>query len=109
MRPAALAAMTAAAMVAFAANSLLCRLALRHTTIDPVAFTFIRIGSGAVALLLLATLQRPRRRGNWGSAFALFAYAAGFSLAYVRLGAAVGALLLFASVQATMISWGLRK
>jgi drug/metabolite transporter (DMT)-like permease len=98
-------------MLAFAANSLLCRLALKHTAIDPASFTAIRIVSGAVALGLLAGL-RPGRlppAGNWLSAFALFAYAAAFSFAYVELTAATGALLLFAAVQATMIGVGLAR
>jgi drug/metabolite transporter (DMT)-like permease len=100
------------AMVAFAANSLLCRAALERTAIDPASFTAIRLGSGALALWLLVSARhghsRPLRRGgDWGSALALCAYAAGFSFAYVELGAATGALLLFGAVQATMIGAGL--
>ena len=106
--------LTALAMIAFASNSLLCRLALRDTGIDPASFTFIRIVSGAVALWAIATLRAARgtaRRasGSWPSAFALFVYAAAFSFAYVSLPAGTGALLLFGAVQATMIFWGLRK
>lgn len=108
-------------MIAFAANSLLCRLALQHTAIDPVGFTTLRLTSGAIVLWGLVWKMKsgdiprfPLRRkrgmsppGNWWSALALFGYAAGFSLAYVSLPAATGALLLFGSVQATMIGYGL--
>lgn len=101
--------LTALAMLTFAGNSLLCRLALKHTPIDPASFTAIRLISGAVTLFLIVTLRRAAvaGQGNWLSAFALFAYAAGFSFAYVSLTAATGALLLFGAVQATMISHGL--
>jgi drug/metabolite transporter (DMT)-like permease len=105
--------LTLLAMIAFASNSLLCRLALKQTTIDAASFTSIRIFSGAVALWLIIRLrvrgQRAPLRGNWLSAFALFTYAAAFSFAYITLSAATGALLLFGAVQATMILWGLRK
>lgn len=102
-------ALTALAMAAFAGNSLLCRQALAHTRTDPATFTLVRLVSGALALALLAWLRRgaPLAAGNWRSAFALFAYAAGFSFAYVSLPASVGALLLFGAVQATMIGRGL--
>ena len=100
-------------MVAFASNSLLCRLALKQTSIDAASFTFIRIVSGAVALWLITTMRagahRALSQGNWPSALALFAYAAAFSFAYNSLSAATGALLLFGAVQATMIFWGLHK
>jgi len=97
------------AMIAFAGNSLLCRLALHTTPIDPATFTTIRLASGAIALWLIVRLrdQAPVGGGNWISAFALFAYAAAFSFAYVTLSAGTGALLLFGAVQATMIGWGL--
>ncbi len=96
-------------MVAFAGNSLLCRIALKHTTIDPASFTTIRLVSGAVMLWLLVRCFRAKGvgGGNWVSATALFAYAAGFSFAYVSLPAATGALLLFGAVQATMIGYGI--
>ena len=102
-------ALTALAMLAFASNSLLCRLALAHTTIDAASFTSIRLAAGAVMLWLLVRATRGAQvgSGNWRSAFALFAYAAGFSFAYVNLPAATGALLLFGAVQATMIGHGL--
>jgi drug/metabolite transporter (DMT)-like permease len=99
------AALTAAAMVAFAANSLLARAALRGAAADPIAYTVVRLASGAAALLLLAR-GRPRS-GTWRSALALALYAFAFSIAYLRIGAGVGALLLFAAVQITMIAWGI--
>ncbi len=104
-------ALTALAMIAFAGNSLLCRVALTDTGIDAASFTTIRLASGALTLWLVASLARRERggRGNWLSAFALTAYAAGFSFAYLSLSAATGALLLFGAVQATMIGHGLAK
>jgi drug/metabolite transporter (DMT)-like permease len=116
------------AMIAFASNSLLCRAALKQTSIDAATFTFVRIFSGAAALWLLMKLRRRLivgrtvapliekssdsplpRAGNWPSALALFTYAAAFSFAYVDLSAGTGALLLFGAVQTTMILWGLHK
>lgn len=95
-------------MLAFAANSLLCRWALRDTGIDPASFGIVRLASGAAALALLV---RPSgvagQDGDWRSALALFAYVAAFSFAYVQLSAAVGALLLFGVVQLTMVLCGL--
>ena len=101
--------LTSLAMIAFASNSLLCRVALKYTSIDAASFTTIRLISGAVMLWLVAQMSRGTHtgRGNWLSAFALFSYAAGFSFAYVSLPAATGALLLFGAVQATMIGYGL--
>lgn len=95
-------------MLAFAGNSLLCRVALKHTGIDAASFTSIRLVSGAMVLWAIASFFRRDRagKGNWISAFALFAYAAGFSFAYISLPAATGALLLFGAVQATMIGYG---
>lgn len=105
-------ALTAAAMLAFAGNSLLCRIALKETDIDPATFTAIRLASGALALWLLARRRGggagvARVAGSWGSALALFVYAAAFSFAYLSLTAATGALLLFGAVQATMIGGAL--
>src|SRR5437868_8772813 len=102
---------TLLAMVAFASNSLLCRLALRQTTIDAASFTLIRLLSGAIALWLIVITRKARRTTarNWASALALFAYAAAFSFAYISLSAGTGALLLFGAVQATMIIWGLSR
>jgi drug/metabolite transporter (DMT)-like permease len=102
-------ALTSLAMVAFAGNSLLCRIALKDTSIDAASFTAIRLISGAVVLWLIVQMRRGTFAGggNWSSAFALFAYAAGFSFAYVSLSAATGALLLFGAVQTTMIGYGI--
>ena len=102
--------LTALAMVAFAGNSVLCRLALKHTGIDPASFTSVRLVAGACVLWLLVRVRDGRTSaaaGNWPSAWALFAYAAAFSWAYVSLPTAAGALLLFGAVQATMIGVGL--
>jgi len=101
-------ACTLFAMAAFAANSLLCRLALKHSAIDPASFTLIRIVAGAVTLWCIVRLRSGTARpgGDWPSALALFVYAAAFSLAYVNLTTATGALLLFGAVQATMMVWG---
>jgi drug/metabolite transporter (DMT)-like permease len=101
--------LTLLAMTAFAGNSLLCRLALKHTSIDPASFTFVRITSGALTLWLITRVRTGAdgAAGSWQSAFALFVYAAAFSFAYVTLSAATGALLLFGAVQATMIGYGL--
>ena len=103
-------------MIAFASNSLLCRAALKHTSIDAASFTFVRVFSGAVALCLLMNLRRMIQAtqsvgigGNWISAIALLLYAAGFSFAYVAVAAGTGALLLFGAVQVTMILWGFHK
>ena len=106
--------LTALAMVAFAANSVLCRLALREGAIDAASFTAVRLVSGAVALGLILLLRdrsvkAMAAQGNQGSALALFVYAAGFSLAYVELATGTGALLLFGAVQATMIGIGLYR
>ncbi|MEZ6038170.1 MAG: EamA family transporter [Planctomycetota bacterium] len=103
--------LTAAAMLAFAANSLLCRQALAHTQIDPATFTTIRIAAGAVLLGLLNRRGRldVGRAGSWTSAAALFAYAAAFSFAYRTLPASTGALLLFGAVQVTMIGRGMAR
>jgi drug/metabolite transporter (DMT)-like permease len=94
-------------MLAFAANSLLCRLALQRTGIDPATFAGIRLVAGAAMLGLILAVRGRSPGGSWTSALALFAYAAGFSLAYVSLPAATGALLLFGAVQVTMIGRGL--
>lgn len=103
--------LTSLAMIAFAGNSLLCRLALKHTSIDAASFTSIRLISGALTLWLIVRMSRSAHggTGNWLSAFALFVYAAGFSFAYVSLPTATGALLLFGAVQATMIGHGIWK
>ena len=112
---------TLIAMVAFAGNSVLCRLALKDTNIDAASFTFTRVVSGACALWFILYLHRyfhgrPSQEandlagastGSWLSALALFCYAEGFSYAYLSLSTATGALLLFGAVQMTMIGYGL--
>jgi len=100
---------TALALLAFAGNSLLCRLALKNTTIDAASFTSIRLISAALALwaIIAFTSRDQTRKGDWPSAAALFIYAAGFSLAYINLSAGTGALLLFGSVQLCMIATGM--
>ncbi len=109
MSVARVALLTVLALIAFAANSLLCRLALRQTTIDAASFTAIRLISGALVLWLLVRSRGDRRigEGNWISALALFAYAAAFSFAYLSLSAGTGALLLFGAVQVSMIGHGI--
>lgn len=104
-------ALTLIAMLAFAGNSLLCRLALSNTGIDPASFTLIRILSGALMLCLIVRVRGGAHHapGSWLSAFALFAYAAGFSFAYISLPAGTGALLLFGAVQITMIGYGFSR
>jgi len=103
------AALVALAMIAFAGNSILCRIALKHTAIDAATFTTVRLLSGAIMLWLVVRIRGGERSGagNWLSALALFVYAAGFSYAYLSLSAGSGALLLFGAVQATMIGHGL--
>ncbi|WP_106856035.1 DMT family transporter [Caballeronia novacaledonica] len=105
--------LTVIAMLAFAGNSLLCRLALKGTQIDAASFTLVRIASAALVLWIMLIARGGHRRddarraGNWASALALIVYAAPFSYAYVRLAAGTGALLLFGAVQATMIGYGI--
>ena len=116
---------SAVAMLAFAGNSVLCRWALADTSIDPASFTVIRLISGSVFLVILVYFIQPflqsspsdiasasptgpaKLLGSWSGAIALFAYAACFSFAYISLSAATGALLLFGSVQITMIGFSL--
>ncbi|WP_244848762.1 DMT family transporter [Caballeronia sp. SL2Y3] len=107
--PARTATLAALAMLAFAGNSLLCRLALKGTRIDAATFTFVRIASAALVLWLILAARGgdARRAGSWASAAMLTLYAVAFSYAYVALPAGAGALLLFGAVQATMIGYGL--
>lgn len=94
-------------VLAFAANSIFCRLALINGDIDAQSFTAIRLSSGALFLLCLLKLRRPAQAigGSWQGGLALFVYAYLFSIAYVQLGAGVGALILFGTVQITMFSF----
>lgn len=98
---------TALAMAAFAANSVLARLAMASAEAGPWWFTLLRLVSGALMLAIIVSPTRAIRAGSWISAGALLAYAAFFSLAYLTLAAGTGALILFALVQFTMIGWGL--
>lgn len=107
-------ALTGLALVAFAANSVLCRLALGGAAIDAASFNTIRLASGAGVLLLITAfvnknLPSFRSPINFISPSLLFLYAAAFSLAYTNLSAGTGALILFGSVQATMIVFALRS
>lgn len=99
-------AYTSFALVAFAFNSILCRMALRTGEADAAGFTAVRLVSGAVALIVISYFlseSKSLKRGNWVSGFFLFAYAICFSFAYIGLTAAAGALILFSAVQFTMI------
>lgn len=98
---------TVLAMLAFAGNSIICRLALRDAAIDPASFTGIRLAAGALALVLIFAVTRRGQsvagHGDWAAGLMLFLYAVLFSYAYISLNAAAGALILFGFVQATMI------
>lgn len=104
---------TCFALVAFALNSILCRLALQSDEIDAAGFTLIRLVSGALTLLAVYALfgkkDSDAKRGSWLSAFFLFSYAVCFTFAYINLTTGTGALVLFGSVQATMICASLVK
>ena len=104
------AALTALAMAAFAANSLLCRLALGHALIDAASFATVRMAAGATILSLIVWLRGRNFRGHadWRTALALFVYMAFFSFAYRSLTAGTGALILFGAVQLTMFVMALR-
>lgn len=104
-------AMTCFAMLAFAANSLLCRLALKHTDIDAASFSAVRLASGALVLWLMCALRRSSStiKGSWKGAAALFVYVFAFSFAYRHLETGTGALLLFGAVQLSMVLYGLFK
>ena len=103
---------TVFALMAFAANSVLCRLALRPGAIDAASFSTIRLMSGAAMLLLLsrwAPAPAGRPAGSWMSASVLALYAVPFSFAYIGLSTGTGALILFGSVQVTMMAGALRS
>jgi drug/metabolite transporter (DMT)-like permease len=107
------AALTLLALIAFAANSLLTRLAVGAQAIDAATFNAVRFGSGAVALALIVRASRAEwpslRSTPVAGPLALILYAAPFSFAYVRIGAAVGALVLFGVVQLTMVAYGILR
>jgi drug/metabolite transporter (DMT)-like permease len=103
-------ALTALAMLAFAANSLLCRLALQQQAIDAASFASVRLVSGALVLWAIVRLRRSpavKARTDWLAATMLWAYVAAFSFAYITLPAGSGALILFGAVQLTMFAAGL--
>ena len=104
---------TGFALIAFAFNSILCRLALQTDEIDAAGFTLIRVVSGAITLAAIYSFfgkkEKGVKRGSWLSAFFLFAYATCFSFSYTNLTTGTGALILFGSVQATMIFAALLK
>ena len=106
-----IAILTAIALIAFAGNSVLCRLALGNETIDAASFTVIRLVSGVITLVAIHIVFGKARSisasGNWSAAFCLFVYAAAFSFGYVSLQTGVGALVLFGSVQMKMVLYGL--
>jgi drug/metabolite transporter (DMT)-like permease len=103
--------LTTLALVGFAANSLLTRSALGAGRLDAASFTLVRLATGAVTLAILARLRSraSSESGSWSSAASLAGYAIFFTLAYARIGASVGALVLFGSVQVTMIGTGLAR
>ncbi len=102
---------TLLALIAFAGNSIICRLALKEAAIEPALFTSIRLISGAIVLMLIVVMTRKSKKtkskGSWFSAAMLFMYAAAFSYAYVSLETGTGALILFGVVQITMIAYSL--
>jgi len=103
--------LTSITMVAFASNSLLCRLALQHAAIDAASFSSIRLVSGAVMLAIIVRARSnraPTAHVDWIAAAMLFAYVVFFSFAYLSLSAGTGALILFGAVQLTMFGAGLR-
>jgi drug/metabolite transporter (DMT)-like permease len=105
--------LTCIAMLCFAANSLLCRLALAPGLIDPASFTSVRVASACAMLIVVVWLKArhlPRLRGaKPRSIAALFGYLVFFSFAYLRLDAGTGALILFGAVQLTMFAIALRE
>lgn len=105
--------LTGATLVAFAANSLLTRMALGEGSIDAASFSTIRLLSGAAMLLAITTLTQQKKpslaKGNWTAAIMLFLYAIAFSFSYLQLAAGTGALILFGTVQITMILAALKQ
>ena len=101
--------LTFVALLAFAGNSILCRLALGDESIDAASFTAIRLLSGALMLMLILAFKSNEAasgsKGSWGASLLLFVYAISFSYAYISLETGIGALILFAAVQISMICW----
>ena len=103
--------LTSLALIAFAGNSVLCRLALAEQTIDAGSFTWIRLMSGVIVLALILAVSKnaasATSKGSWTGGLSLFVYAITFSYAYISLDTGTGALILFGSVQITMIIAGM--
>jgi drug/metabolite transporter (DMT)-like permease len=99
--------LTVLALIAFAANSVLCRLALGNGFIDASSFTVIRLLSGSIALFIILSIKGNNKgvlsKGSWTASFMLFLYAITFSYAYLSVDTGTGALILFGTVQITMI------
>ncbi|MEM9571445.1 MAG: DMT family transporter [Pseudomonadota bacterium] len=100
---------TSLTMVAFAANSVLGRLGLIETDIGAGSFAVIRLISGAIMLIGICAVQSKRISGSFSGGVSLLIYAACFSYAYIALPAGMGAIILFAMVQITMLGWGLAQ
>ena len=100
-------------MIAFAANSVLCRLALAGEVIDAATFTNIRLISGIITLIIILQFYRNKSKsfdkGSWIAGMMLFLYAITFSFAYILIDTGTGALILFGAVQVTMLSWSILK
>lgn len=104
---------TLLALIAFAGNSVLCRLALGENSIDASSFTWVRLLTGAIVLIIILAITHPKKdnpnKGSWLASFMLFTYAICFSFAYISLDTGVGALILFGAVQITIIAVGILK
>ncbi|ENM5772224.1 EamA/RhaT family transporter, partial [Vibrio mimicus] len=107
---------TVTALIAFAANSVLCRIALKDNVIDASSFTAIRLLSGVLMFLVLLSFKSKtlastseKKAGNWKTVLMLFIYATAFSYAYISLDTGTGALVLFGAVQLTMIATSVFK
>ncbi len=102
---------TSLALIAFAANSVLCRKALGENKIDASGFTIIRLLSGIIMLMILLGLSKTKKnnktKGSWYSGVMLFLYAVTFSFAYITLDTGTGALIAFGSVQITIILYSI--
>jgi len=101
--------LTSFVLIAFAGNSVLARLALSQTDVGPWTFSLIRFVSGAAILLVMTKPKASWRAGSWWGAAALCGYGVFFSFAYLKLATGTGALLLFVSVQLTMLLTAFRR
>lgn len=102
-------ALTVLAMIAFAGNSIIVRMALASDSIGPLSFGLIRLLAGALVLALLVKPKRAISSGTWNGALCLLTYVVFFSYAYLSLDTGTGALILFATVQIVMIGSGIRQ